>query len=244
MSRPRRIPGFGRGPAPEPPSDVAPEIVKLAERLAAPEGGRGRAIQFVSAREGEGTGGVARDLARSAAALGSGRVWLVELDVAAGAQFAAFREGRHGPLGAATRASPDGSSFLEVTPSTTGREAAELLQAHPVGGAGLWVTRFRTDALKPGQRVRITGSAAYWNALRDHADLVVVDAPAAETSRAAAAVAPHMDATVIVISADNDDPGGPAVLRDGLVAVGGRCAGAVLTRAPRPAPRFLRALAP
>lgn len=244
MSRPQRIAGFGRGPAPTPPSDIAPEILRLAERLASPDAAGGRAVQFVSAREGEGASGVSRDFARAAAALGHGDVWLVELDVAAGAQFGAFRDGRHGALGAATRGSPDGSSFLQVTPSTTGREGGELLQAHPVAGTGLWVTRFRTDALRPGQKVRITGAADYWEALKAHADLVVVDAPAAESSRAAAAVAPHMDATVIVVAADNDDPAGPALLRDGLAAVGARCAGAVLTRAPRPAPRFLRALTP
>ncbi len=218
--------------------DLSAEMRCLVERLGAPGPDGGRAVQFVSARSGEGASTVARAFAEAAAADGL-RTWLVELDVLAGVQAQALAASPHGPLGPSVRASPDGSLFFDVTPASS----LELLEAHRLREAPLWVTRFRREALPAGAKVRITGSGAYWAALRANADLVVVDAPAAERSRAAAAVAPHMDATVIVVAADGDDRTGPSLLRDGIVAVGGRCAGAVLNRAPRTPPAFLRRLA-
>lgn len=232
----RQAPSTRRGGRRE--VDLSDTLQVLVERLD-PPGGPARAVQFVSARTGEGASSVARAFALAAAADGR-RTWLVELDVMSGAQAAAFADGRYGPLGPAVEASPDGSAFLQVGPGPS----TARLAVHAVGDTGLWVTRFRGEALAPGQKVRITGDGGYWRALRAHADLVVVDAPAAERSRAAAAVAPHMDATLIVVSADNDDPSGPALLRAGLEAVGGRCAGAVLNRAPPPPPRMLRKLTP
>ena len=70
---------------------------------------------------------------------------------------------------------------------------------------------------------------------------MVVDAPAGERSRAAALVAPHMDANLIVVGADTADAGETLRLREGLEAAGGRCAGVVLNRI-EPAPAFLRRL--
>lgn len=234
---------------PRTPVDLSDALAGLVERLGDPATDGARAIQFVAARSGEGTSTVARAFARAAAGRGERGVWLVELDVMAGAQFEAFADGAYGPLGEPGRASPDDSAFFQVVPTiieggAPAAEAASYMEAWPLAREKFWVTRFKAERLRPGQSVRLTGVGDYWRALRPFADLIVVDAPAAERSRAAAAVAPHMDATVLVVAADNDDPSGPALLRDGLKAVGGRCAGAILNRAPRPAPRFLRALAP
>ncbi len=231
------------------PVDLSAELAGLVDRLAEPGPDGGRAIQFVSARSGEGTSTVARAFARAAAGRGERGVWLVELDVMSGVQFDAFADGAYGALGEPGRASPDDSAFFQVVSpmreaGAAPAEAASFLEAWPLAGEKFWVTRFKSERLRPGWSVRLTGGADYWRALRPYADLIVVDAPSAERSRAAAAVAPHMDSTVLVVAADNDDPSGPALLRDGLKAVGGRCAGAILNRAPRPAPRFLRALAP
>ena len=234
---------------PRTPVDLSDELRDLVERLGDPAPEGGRAIQFVSARSGEGASTVARAFARAAAGRGDRGVWLVELDVMAGAQFEAFADGAYGALGEPGRASPDDSAFFQVVPpvheaGAPTPEAASYLEAWPLAADKFWVTRFKRERLRPGQSVRLTGAGDYWRALRPFADLIVVDAPAAERSRAAAAVAPHMDSTVLVVAADNDDPSGPALLRDGLKAVGGRCAGMILNRAPRRAPRFLRALAP
>ena len=240
---------IGLARRPRAPVDLSAELQALVDRLGEPAPEGGRAIQFVSATRGEGTSTVARAFARAAAGRGARGVWLVELDVMAGAQFAAFADGAYGPLGEPGRAGPDDSAFFQVVPPPDEAEApppaaASYLEAWPLAGEAFWVTRFKAERLRPGQSVRLTGSGDYWRALKPFADLIVVDAPAAERSRAAAAVAPHMDATVVVVSADNDDPSGPTLLRDGVRAAGGRCAGMILNRAPRRAPRFLRALAP
>lgn len=232
---------------PPAPVDLSEDLQGLVDRLGEPGPEGGRAIQFVSARRGEGTSTVARAFARAAVGLGERGVWLVELDVLGADQFEAFADGAYGELGSPVRGSPDDSCFFTLTPPVDwtvaeGSSTATYLEAWPVQGERFWITRFAGERLPPGWRVRLTGGGDYWRALRPYADLIVVDAPAAERSRAAAATAPHMDATVIVVAADNDDPAGPALLRDGIQAVGGRCAGMILNRAPPRPPGFLRKL--
>lgn len=217
-----------------PAVDLSEEMGALAERLAPPRKGAGRAVQFVAAGRGEGASTVAREFARAAAARGEGSVWLVELDVMSGAQFDALacEPLAYGELGEAARASPDGSAFVTVDPPHLGVDGrpwpdGAWLAAYPVGEGDLWVVRLRREALVDGQEVRLTGAPDYWRALRRHAAWVVVDAPAGERSRAAALVAPHMDATLLVVAADAADAGETARLRDGIEGAGGRCAGVV-----------------
>ena len=232
--------------------DLSEEMAELAERLGPPPAGGARAIQFLAARSGEGTSAVSRAFAdvvsRRAGAKG---VWLVELDLLSGAQGEAVATDpeTYGALGAPVRASPDASAFFDVQPATRAADggawpAASYLSAYPVGGRRLWVTRFRKDALRGGQQVRVTDAPDYWRSLRTHADWIVVDAPAAERSRAALSVAPHMDGTVLVVDAGGDDPAAVAMVRDQIAAVGGRCVGVVLNRARGEAPAFIRRFAP
>jgi hypothetical protein len=176
-------------------------------------------------------------------------VWLIELDLMRGDQHAAIEADPrlYGPLGPATRASADGSMFFDVSPRIKGPDGrpwpdAGYLDAFPVRGAKWWVTRFRREALRPGQTVRILNTPAYWAMMRRHADLIVVDAPAARRSRVALATAALVDANVLVVAADRRDISGPQALRDGLIQAGGRCAGLVFNRAAPDPPRFLRAL--
>lgn len=228
--------------------DLSDEMAALAARLGPPRPGAGRVIQFVAARRGEGTSTVAREFAHVLSHRVEGAVWLVELDVLAGAQFDAIAAAPavYGEVGEATRASPDGSGFVSVDPPSLRVDGepwapGAYLSAYPVGERSFYVVRLRREALFPGQAVSISGAPDYWRALRRHAAYVVVDAPAGERSRAAAAVAPHMDATVLVVGADSADARETARLRAGIEAAGGRCAGAVLNRI-EPPPAFLRRL--
>ena len=228
--------------------DLSEEMAALADRLGPPPTSGARALQFLSARTGEGCSTVARAFADEVSRRHGARgVWLVELDLLSGAQGEAVATDpeRYGVLGAPVRASPDQTAFFEVQPQTIGGNGepwlpAGYLSAYPIGGRRFWVTRFRTDALKPGQQVRVTGAPDYWRSLREHADWIVVDAPAAERSRSALSVAPHMDATVLVVDAEAADSAAAALVRDQITAVGGRCLGVVLNRAPRPAPGFVK----
>ncbi|WP_374570859.1 sugar kinase [Phenylobacterium sp.] len=186
-------------------------------------------------------------------AAGRGRlsVWLVDLDLMASSQYAALNAeaGRYGELGPALAASPDGSIFFTVEPPDAGADgritpAASYLTAHQVGELNWWVTRFRAEALGGRQTVAISPSRDYWNALRKHADLIIVDCPSADRSDAALTVAPFMDQTVLVVSADEPDVKAPALLRDALVATGADVAGLFFNRAVVEEPPFLKAILP
>ena len=200
----------------------------LARALQPPSGAGARLVQFVAADPGEGVSTIARAFALKLAGAARKGVWLIELDLMRGGQYADLAADleTHGFLGKAARASPDGSCFFTVDPPTIGVDgqpwsAARYLSAYPVGGRRLWVTRFRQEALRPGQSASVSPDGAYWKALRAHADVVVIDAPSLRRSRAALAVAPWVDANVLVVSADRTDTTAPQILRTEIERAGG-----------------------
>jgi Mrp family chromosome partitioning ATPase len=229
--------------------DLSKEMAELAEGLKAGATSHCRVLQFVSALAGEGTSTVAREFARYMSERSQLGVWLIELDLLRGAQFASLKaeQTRYGVLGTPTRASVDGSMFFDLSPKLTNSNGqpwpnAGYLDAYPVGQARWWVTRFRREALRPGQSVRILSSPDYWRMLRQYSDWIIIDAPSAQRSRAALATAAYVDDNVMVVSGDSEDISSAVALRDGLKSVGGRCAGLVFNRAPKEAPPFLQTL--
>jgi Mrp family chromosome partitioning ATPase len=228
--------------------DLSAEMADLWGSLGAPAPGRARVVQIVAARRGEGTSTVAREFAFYAAQRAGRSVWLVDLDLGASAQHAALTVDaqRYGPLGEAQAASPDGSMFFTVQPPARTAEGqawpdAGYLTAHKVGPAKWWVTRFRREAMQPGQTVHVLPQAGYWDALRKFADLIVVDCPSTDRSKAALTVAPFMDQTVLVVAAEQKDVQAPAVLRDSIAQAGGKVAGLFFNRVTVEEPGFLRA---
>ena len=178
-------------------------------------------------------------------------MWLVELDLFKGEHHAVVNAdpAHYGPLGEPVRASPNEAAFFAVEPKVTGVDGrpwpdVRYLDAYPVGQLRWWITRFRRESLKPGQDVRILNTAAYWNTLRAHADWVVVDAPALSRSPAALAIAPLVDANVLVVSGDQREVAGAQGLKGALSEAGGRCAGLVFNKAPAAPPRFLSQFIP
>jgi Mrp family chromosome partitioning ATPase len=229
--------------------DLTPEMAQLWGSLGAPLPGQARVIQFVAARSGEGASTIAREFARFASHRVQKAAWLIDLDLLNAPQHKAISEdvARFGAMGRQSAASPDGSAFFTVQPPMRGPDGrpwpdARYLVAHAVGGSRLWVTRFRREILQADQRVSVLPTGDYWRALRRHADVVVVDAPAAERSGAALAVAPFVDATILVVAADEGDAAGPAGLRDAIAAAGGHCAGLVFNRAAAQPPGFLKSI--
>ena len=231
--------------------ELGSEMAELCGRLASVPGGPGRVLQFVSAESGEGVSTVAREFARFVARDARRGVWLVELDVFKGEHHAviAADPARYGPLGEPTRASPNEASFFSVDPKLQGVDGRpwpdiRYLDAYPVGEQRWWVTRFRREALKPGQDVRILNAPGYWNTLRAHSDWVIIDAPAMSRSPASVAIAPLVDANVLVVSGEGRDLTAAQRLKTALTDAGGRCAGMVFNKAPRPPPSFLARFAP
>lgn len=230
--------------------DLRSEMAELWAALSVSAGGRARAIEFVAARAGEGVSTIAREFAHYAARAVGCRTWLIDLDLRSQTQADSLARdvGRFGTLGPPAAASPDGSMFFSVRPPSVRPDGrawpdSRYVAAQSVGAPGLWVTRFRREALRGRQSAQVVASADYWNALRRHADIVVVDAPAAARSRAGLTVAPFMDEVVLVVAADEGDAAAPARLRDELAEAGARCAGLFVNRVRAETPPFLRGAA-
>jgi len=214
--------------------DLTREMADLMSALGRPQSAQGRALMFVSAYGGEGVSTVAREYARCEAAFAKKPVWLVDADLTHQSQMQAMTadQERFGPPGALSQATPDGSAFFTMTPP--GREAdAHYLVARPFLGRRLWVTRFRHKNLAPGQKPRIFDRTTYWKALRQHAQTIVVDAPAMTDTAVALQLAPLMDGVIMVVSEGEGDVQARIDLKNDIEQVGGRFLGMVYNNASR-----------
>lgn len=227
--------------------DLTSEMAGLWAALGPPPPNRGRVIQIAAAGSGEGVSTVAREYARLAAVRARRPVWLIDGDLAQQAQLEAIsaEPERFGRLGRPAQASPDGSCFFAVTPRLVGRDgrpmpAAALLTARPCLGGRLWVSRFATERLRSGQRALPLGEPGYWDALRRHVETVVIDTPAADRNDMAITLAPVVDATVLVVAAEETTADEPLALRDEIEAAGGRIAGVVVNRSTWKTPAILK----
>jgi Mrp family chromosome partitioning ATPase len=229
--------------------DLTSEMAGLWAALGPAAAHRGRVIQIAAAGSGEGVSTVAREYARVAAVRARKPVWLIDGDLAQQGQLEAIsaEPERFGRIGRSAQASPDGSCFFAVSPRLTNREGqpvppSRLLTARPCLGGRLWVTRFAIEHLRSGQRAAVIPQSNYWDALRKHADTVVIDTPAGERSDMAITLAPFVDATVIVVAAESTSANEPLALRDEIEAAGGHIAGVVMNRSTWSPPGFLSRL--
>lgn len=229
--------------------DLTSEMAALWAALGPAPGHRGRVIQIAAANSGEGVSTVAREYARLAAVRARRPVWLIDADLAQQGQLEAVaaEPDRFGSLGKPAVATPDGSIFFAVTPRITDRSGkpvhpARLITARPCLGGRLWVTRFAAEHLRSGQRAETVPDARYWDALRRHADTVVIDSPAADRNPTAITLAPFVDATVLVVAAESTAAGDSLILRDEIEAAGGKIAGVVVNRSTYQPPAFLKRL--
>lgn len=229
--------------------DLTSEMAGLWAALGPTPAHRGRVIQFACATTGEGASTVAREFARLAAVRARKPVWLIDADLAQQGQQDAIEAEpeRFGRFGAAAAASPDGSVFYAVTPPVLGRDSrplapSRLMTARACLGGRLWVTRFRTETLRSGQRAEPLPDPQYWDVMRQHSDTIIIDAPAADRNDVAITLSPFVDATVLVVSAGTTSANEPVILRDEIESVGGRIAGVVVNRSTYKPPAFLRRL--
>ena len=229
--------------------DLTSEMAALWAALGPAPGHRGRVVQIAAAGSGEGVSTVAREYARLAAVRARRPVWLIDADLSQQGQMEAVasQPDRFGALGKAAIATPDGSIFFAITPRVMDRAGkpvhpARLMTARPCLGGRLWVTRFAAEHLRSGQRAEAVSDARYWDALKKHADTVVIDAPAADRSDMAITLAPFVDATVLVVAAESTAANEPLMLRDEIEAVGGKIAGVVVNRSTYNPPAFLKRL--
>jgi Mrp family chromosome partitioning ATPase len=226
--------------------DLASEMAALAKRLGPPPLGLGRVVQFVAPDAQADAAPIARAFALEMARTAAKGVWLIELDLLQSAQHRYFeeRQDHYGQLGPPARAAPGDAVHFSVEPKDPYGPSSDgdFVYAQAVGRRRLWVTRFRREALSAGQSVKILADGAYYDALRPHADYVVVDAPALDRSPAARVAAPYMDDNILVASAKSPNGAAVIALKEELRAAGGRCTGLVLTDAPKEPPPFLQRL--
>ncbi len=225
--------------------DLREDVRGLYRRLSmtanfsgAPETG-GRAVMFLSARDGEGASSLAASFALLAAQDARKPVWLVDLDLRRNAIFREFATGRFasefGGVGKPWSAMAKGQAPFGLDPAGDAAPPRDLFTAHRVGDLQLMVTQFDEHKLKPGQTVRIGAQPAWWSAARAASDWVVVDAPSLARSRAGLAIASRMDGVVLVVKADATPVEEVDEAKRALLAHGGRIAGAVLNRRKRDA---------
>lgn len=196
---------------------------------ALPGHGGGRIVLFIGPRAGEGTSSVAVSFAQIAAQRSARMTWLVDLDVRKNPLYTAFAKGRVVDGGRPLHAL-DASLGTEQIYAAAGPDPGKLMTAHQIEGGRLLVTRFRHDRLAPGQGLQLRTAPGWWAALRKAADWVVVDAPAADRSRAGLAFVSQADGVVIVARADETPAAEIAALRDEVGAHGGTVLGLVLNQ--------------
>jgi len=203
--------------------------------------GRGRAIMFVAAHTGEGVSTVAREYARCEAAFAERPVWLIDADLRHQGQLDTILEEpeRFGPPGPVSSASPDGSVFFAVAPKALGEGGQPVPDHHylisrPFLDKRLWVTRVRDHLLTGGQRLRLFEASSYWQALRRHAQTIIVDVPSQDRANAAMQLAPLMDGVVMVVSEGEGDIDSRLALRDEIEQAGGRLLGMVFNKSSSP----------
>lgn len=228
--------------------DLSAELAGLAQSATAhitpDEDYPARIMVFVSPRTGSGTSVVAREFARQCAAKSRKGVMLVDLDFFTNGQFTAFSMPEmvraHGPMGSAVSAAPEGEVFWRVAPTLVqpdGRviDPARYLTVHQVGSTPLWLTRFHYEALRRDQRIQILHAPEYWNLMRNAADVIVIDAPPYERSKAGLTLARSADDVVLVVDENAQDDPLIQQMRGDMDSRGLSCTGVVLNRV-RPAP--------
>jgi hypothetical protein len=192
-------------------------------------GGAGAAIMFVAARRDDGVSEIARAFAELAAARAARSAWLLDLNFFTGGQFEAMggeASGLQGPFDMTFGRAP----FWRAVPrAPDGSQGEGALVSYRTSDPKLFVSRFRREALSPGQKLQVAPAPEYWRALRNSVDMTIVEAPPLESSRAGLAIAPDMDGIILVIDVEKGDARDAIEMRDEILSRGGRCLGIVGT---------------
>jgi Mrp family chromosome partitioning ATPase len=178
----------------------------------------GTIAQLIAARAGEGTSSLARDLALAAARMPGTRVLLLDLTPPGNGQIAALRD--------------EFALAIANTKPLIGPPAEVLV--HQMAFGDLHVS----ETFRPPE-AGIAGWVAQFPTLRTGFDLVLIDSPATEKSYDGIMLAPHLDASLLVIEAEKTSAAVAQGLRDSLTDVGGPIGGVVLNKRRFHVPRFI-----
>ena len=207
---------------------------RSANRLPSTPGGR--VCLFASAHEDDGMRDVAASFALIAAARASKPVWLLDLDFRHNRVFGAFERGFAKGVGKPVKAYDGGLDADPIYGSlgtgplrTRNTDPDRMLTLHAIEGTSLLVSRFRTESLAEGERLRLQDSTDWWRAARQRTDWVCVTAPPLVKSGAGLVACREADGVVLVIRADKSRIEDVALIREEIEGHGGRILGAVMT---------------
>jgi hypothetical protein len=93
----------------------------------------------------------------------------------------------------------------------------------------LFVSKFVKSNLHAQQKLQVNPAPDYWRAVRQKIDMTVLDAPSLDVSRAGLALVADMDGVVLVIDNQRSSVADAIMLRDEVLARGGRCLGVVVS---------------
>lgn len=163
-------------------------------------------------------------------------VWLLDLDFKQSGLYhtldASNEEGERparafsAALGTQPIYSPVGKRMIATR---AGVEPLKLLTLHEVPGHNMFVSRFRSEAVVPGEQIALTRSPDWWQAARERAGAVIVHAPPLEHGGGALTFCRDMDGVIIVVDADRTAVDDVAAMKEEVDAQGGRVIGAVMT---------------
>ena len=164
-------------------------------------------VQLLSARNGEGTSTLVRDICLVAA----GNDYRTLL-------FAAESPGRR----------PDWPRSIYGMPNGWNGVAADRftgLEMVRMGESRLWLAAPTGPA-----PLQVPAWLALFNQCREQFDFVVIDTPALERAFTGIMLAPHLDATAMVVAAESTRASAARTLRDRLAEVGGNTVGVILNK--------------
>jgi protein-tyrosine kinase len=217
-------------PAPEDPPQAPPEpeigmhreMALLYQRIdSLLDGSPKKVIQFIAARDGEGTSTVVREFARTSARLLGKSVFLFDADLAAALPSPAGDPGGNGD----GRSSPD--------PEPVGTNVA---RNDPASTAICLVPQDFNNARKHFYSPNID---SFWDALRQQYDLVLIDSPPFETSPDGIAISQRVDGVVIVLEAEKTRWPIAEQLKEQILSSGGNILGVVFNKRRYYIPDFI-----
>lgn len=187
----------------------------------------GASVMFLGVGIGDSASFCARNFAQIAQNRANKAVWLLDLDFFNNGQYNEFtKNGANisGPYDMTFGQKP----FWRLSPANQNVDLSSLLVAGRIDQSKLFVSRFRRDKLLNNQSIQIGPMPEYWAALRNSIDMVIVDAPSIDISRAGLALISDMDGIVLVIDSVSSDAQDVAALRDEILQRGGNCLGAIM----------------
>lgn len=174
-----------RKTAPEPELDMHQEMALLYQHIdSLLDGAPKKVIQFIAAREGEGTSSIVQEFARTSAKILGKSVFLFDADVGNALPPRASEAGESGDAQGSLDLEPAEGNFSRIKPPGTD----VCLIPQTASGIRKYFYSPQIDS--------------FWENLRQKFDLVLIDSPPIEISPDGIAISRRVDGVVIVLEAE------------------------------------------